>query len=87
MCLCEDVTYEDVLKAIDEGYTDIESLKRYLRIGAGFCQGRICLSIAVKILANKLGKSYYEIKFPTQRQPLISIPLGLLAGEARENGH
>ncbi|RLE61587.1 MAG: (2Fe-2S)-binding protein, partial [Thermoprotei archaeon] len=27
VCLCEEVTYEDVVKAIKEGYDDIESLK------------------------------------------------------------
>jgi len=32
VCRCEDITYEDVIKAIREGYTDMESLKESLTL-------------------------------------------------------
>ena len=39
ICRCEDVTEEDVLQAIDEGFEDIEELRKRLRLGMGPCQG------------------------------------------------
>ncbi|RLG86368.1 MAG: (2Fe-2S)-binding protein, partial [Thermoprotei archaeon] len=45
ICRCEDITLDDVEKAIENGYTDLESLKRVLRIGMGPCQGRTCIPL------------------------------------------
>ena len=39
-CRCEDITEEDILKAIDEGFDDIESLKRYSGFSTGPCEGK-----------------------------------------------
>ena len=36
LCPCEDVTLEDVHHAIEKGYRDIESIKRYTGFGTGF---------------------------------------------------
>jgi NAD(P)H-nitrite reductase large subunit len=33
ICFCEDVTLEDVIKAIEKGYDDIETLKRFTGVG------------------------------------------------------
>ena len=43
LCTCEDVTLDDVRHAIDKGYRDIESIKRYTGFGTGVCQGKTCL--------------------------------------------
>ncbi len=77
VCRCEDVTYEDVVKAIREGYRDLESLKRKLRIGMGPCQGRTCIPIVARILARETGKKVEEIVLPTRRPPAKPVPLGL----------
>jgi len=73
VCRCEDVTLYDVLKAIDEGYTDLELLKRKLRIGMGPCQGRYCLPLIVRILSIKTRKSPNDLRIPKSRPPLIPI--------------
>ncbi len=74
VCRCEDVTEEEILDAIDEGYTNMEELKRHLRIGTGPCQGRTCLKIVEKMLARKLDKETDEIERPTSRPPLKPVP-------------
>ena len=79
VCRCEDVTYDEVIKAIREGYTDIESLKRRLNIGMGPCRGRICVPIVIKILARELGKKPEEIGYPRERPPITPLPLGIFA--------
>ena len=55
LCTCEDVTLDDVRHAIDKGYRDIESIKRYTGFGTGFCQGKTCLSAVARTLAERTG--------------------------------
>jgi len=53
VCRCEDLTEKEVLDAINQGYTDLEELRRILRIGMGPCQGRVCINLVKKILEKK----------------------------------
>ena len=57
ICRCKDITLEDVERAIDEGTTDLETLKRRLGLGMGPCQGRTCIPLVLGILARKLKKT------------------------------
>ncbi|MBN1281267.1 MAG: (2Fe-2S)-binding protein [Candidatus Thermoplasmatota archaeon] len=84
VCRCEDIAEEDVLQAIEEGYTDIEELRKKLRIGMGPCQGRVCLPLVAKILEKKTGEKVAQIPTPTVRPPLVPVPLGTLASEDDE---
>jgi len=81
ICRCEDITEEDVIKAIDQGYTDIEELRKKLRIGMGPCQGRVCIQLVTRILEKKTGKKVSKIPLPTSRPPEIPVPLGTLASD------
>ena len=51
VCACEDVSVSDIDAAIARGLGDIESLKRYTGLGTGPCQGKSCLSSAVRLCA------------------------------------
>ncbi len=84
VCRCEDISEEDVLKAIDEGYTDLEELRKKLRIGMGPCQGRVCIQLVMKILQSKTGKRVPKASLQTPRPPLVPVSLGTLAGEEDE---
>lgn len=84
VCRCEDITKEEVLKAIEEGYTDLEELRKKLRIGMGPCQGRVCVQIVIKILEKKTGKKVSKISIPTSRPPITPVPLGTLASDKNE---
>jgi len=84
VCRCEDITLEDVEKAIDKGYTDLEELRRYLRIGMGPCQGRVCISQVIKILERKTGKKVSKVSLPTSRPPVVPVSLGTLASGKNE---
>ncbi len=74
VCRCENVTLADLEEAVQKGYTDLESLKRYLRIGMGPCQGVHCLLFTAKYLARRLGKSVEEVYMPRNRVPLKPVP-------------
>ena len=78
-CRCEDVTLHDLQDAIARGYADIESLKRYTGFGTGWCQGKWCVALCARLLAESGGSAAWPI---TPRPPFHPIPLGALAGLA-----
>jgi NAD(P)H-nitrite reductase large subunit len=84
VCRCEDISEEDVIHTIEEGYTDIEELRKKLRIGMGPCQGRVCIQLVIRILERKTGKKIAQIQLPTVRPPLVPVSLGTLASEKNE---
>lgn len=79
VCRCEDVTLHELDDAISRGHDDIESLKRYTGFGTGFCQGKSCLSLCARVLAER-GHSA-ALPF-TPRPPFHPLPLASLAGLA-----
>jgi len=83
ICLCEDLTQEEIEQAIDEGYTTLEELKCKLRLGMGPCQGRSCISLARRILCQKTDKTTGEITLPSSRPPVIPVSLGTLASDEK----
>lgn len=78
ICRCNDVTLEDVEKAIDAGIDDFELLRRYLRLGFGPCQGRSCLAIAARVFARKTGKKVDEVLSGWRVRPPI-VPINISA--------
>jgi bacterioferritin-associated ferredoxin len=83
ICRCEDLTQEEIERAIDEGYATLEELKCKLRLGMGPCQGRSCLSLVRSILCKKTGKTTGEITLPTSRPPIVPVFLGTLASDEK----
>jgi NAD(P)H-nitrite reductase large subunit len=81
VCRCEDITEEDILKAIDMGYETLEEIKKVLRCGMGPCQGRTCTPLITRLISQKTGKSVAEIELPSGRPPLEPVPVSLYAGE------
>src|SRR5262245_62248293 len=79
VCRCEDVTLHEVDEAIARGHTDIESLKRYTGFGTGWCQGKSCVALAARLLAERGGEAPLPI---TPRPPFHPLRLADLAGLA-----
>lgn len=80
MCRCEDITLEEVRAYIEQGVTDLEQLKRLLRVGMGPCQGRTCTPLIVNELARATGRPVKDIPLTVFRQPTTAVKLGVLAG-------
>jgi bacterioferritin-associated ferredoxin len=80
MCRCEDITVEEVRSYIEQGVTDLEQLKRLLRVGMGPCQGRTCTPLIVNELARATGKPVKDIPLTVFRQPTSPVKIGVLAG-------
>jgi len=82
VCLCEDVTEKDIADAVTEGYSNIETLKRYSTVSMGPCQGKMCQSASIALCAKANGLSIAETGVTTSRPPEQPLPLGVLAGRA-----
>ncbi len=84
ICRCEDVTYKDIVDAIDMGIATVAEIKRALRAGMGPCQGRTCGRLIAHIISQKTGKPIEEVWEPSYRPPLKTVPLKTLAGVNNE---
>ena len=83
VCFCEDLTEEDLLEAIREGYDDIETLKRYAGFSTGPCQGKTCLMHVLRLLGMEKKLKPAQLRLTTQRPPVDPVRLSVLAGEKR----
>lgn len=85
VCRCEDITEEEVICAIREGYTDLEELRKKLRLGMGPCQGRCCMPLVKRILQKETGKTEIpDDSLHKARPPVVPIPLSSLASEEKK---
>ena len=80
LCRCEDVTLQEFRQAYAEGFTEMESLKRYTGMGPGFCQGKGCRSEAAGELATLRDLSAAEIRLTNIRPPAEPLTFAQLAG-------
>jgi sarcosine oxidase, subunit alpha len=80
VCLCSDVSWKDLQDAVGEGFSHIETLKRYTTATMGPCQGRMCQLSTVSVCAHQNGRSMGETGTTTSRPPNPSVTLGALAG-------
>ena len=81
ICRCEDVTWGDVRKALNKGYTSLNEIKRITRAGMGRCQGKTCRRILLREIAKYYNKKIEEIDSTTFRPPTKPVKLGTLAGD------
>jgi len=82
ICKCMDVTRTEARTSIDEGYDQVESLKRYSSMGMGPCQGKSCHEAVARLAAIDTGLSEINAIPTTMRPPFSGVPFGVLAGRA-----
>jgi sarcosine oxidase subunit beta len=80
VCRCEDVTQDDLARAVATGFTDVEEVKRYTGFGTGPCQGKECLRNAVVLIAALAGRDEADQTAFTTRPPLAPTELRFFAG-------
>ncbi len=85
ICRCEELTRGDIEKAIDEGATTIDGIKRRTRAGMGLCQGKSCERLVARILSEKLGRPLSEFLPATHRAPVRPIQMGVIADNCDED--
>ena len=95
VCFCEDVSAHDIEQAIDEGFADVQTLKRYSTVTMGPCQGKMCGRALAGICAAHAGPSDVpplpegkgrgegRDTYTTSRPPYQPVSLAVLAGRER----
>jgi sarcosine oxidase, subunit alpha len=83
VCLCSDVSANDLCDGVAQGFDQIETLKRYTTATMGPCQGRMCQLSTIGVCARETGRSMAETGVTTSRPPNPSVTLGALAGPGR----
>ena len=79
ICRCEDVTREQILQCIADGYETLDEIKRVTRAGMGPCQGRTCRNLIATELSRAFGVPMEDVLMTTFRPPVKPISLGALA--------
>jgi len=79
ICRCEDISEEEILELIHEGFTTIDEIKRFSRAGMGHCQGRTCQRLIAQLISRETGKKISKINYPRPRPPIKPVPLKVLA--------
>ncbi len=85
VCRCEEITVEQVKKAIREGYVDFEELRRYLRVSMGPCGGRTCRLNTLMILSGETGLPVEKLSPGTLRPPVIPVSFGAIERNVKVN--
>lgn len=75
VCRCEEITKEEVIRAVRAGATSVNEVKRLLRTGMGLCQGRNCSKTIERIIAQELGVSPAQVPQATKRGPVRPVKL------------
>lgn len=76
----EDLQVKDFENAAQEGYDNIELLKRFTTVGMGPSQGKHSNMTALRILARLTGKTPQQVGTTTARPFFHPVPLSHLAG-------
>ena len=78
-CACRGVSSDAVYRAIGQGWSTVDQLKRATRVAFGECQGRRC----VPWLAARLELDAADpLAMLTPRPPLVPVPASVLAAYA-----
>ena len=85
ICRCEGVYLSEILEARDNGADSIPGIKKRVRVGMGYCQGRVCQPIVRDILESKMDQ---QANPPLQRAqtPVRPVLISDIIGK-RESDH
>jgi heterotetrameric sarcosine oxidase alpha subunit len=75
-----DVTVADLRQSLEEGFTDIEHVKRYTTLGVGTDQGRIGAVLGAAILAELSAREVGEVGQFRARPPYQPVTMKTIAG-------
>lgn len=78
ICFCNDTTEKDIDRALAEGFTNIETCKRYTTTTMGLCQGSMCQANFAELLAGKRPELAAQT-LTTPRAPAAPVSFSAMA--------
>jgi sarcosine oxidase subunit beta len=82
LCRCEEITADEVRRAIEFGARTVNDVKRQTRAGMGVCQGIYCVPEIAAALTILTGTPPHEIAPMTARPPVRLVPVSRLTDDA-----
>lgn len=78
ICRCEEVSLNEIRRAIRSGASIPDDIKRRTRAGMGYCQGRMCSPAILGIAERELNLRPERIGYARARSPIRPIAMSLL---------
>lgn len=77
LCRCEEISVGEVRQVVAQGHTDINRVKAHCRVGMGRCQGRMCGSATVEIIAQAAARPVQDVGRLRAQAPIKPLPFGV----------
>lgn len=79
ICRCEEITKQEIVDAIMEGYHTVNEVRKRTRSGMGFCQGKTCGRVIRQLISQYAGIPEEELEPAHARPPVRPIPSSVFA--------
>lgn len=70
ICRCEEITKQEIVDAICEGYITVNDIRKRTRAGMGLCQGKTCGRLVQQIISQYAGRAE-DANFPAKVRPPV----------------
>ncbi|MEW6552959.1 MAG: 4Fe-4S binding protein [Actinomycetota bacterium] len=81
VCRCEEISCAEAQAYAAMGFRSLGALRRYSRIGLGYCQGRFCQTMLAGELQEATSRTPEEVGTFRVRPPVRPVKLSRLGGE------
>lgn len=85
ICRCSDLTRGQIREYVNSGISTVDEIKRLSRLGMGPCQGRTCIPLVMREIADMKKVPIADLTPGTYRPPVKAIKMGEIL-EALEEG-
>ena len=79
ICRCEEITRGEIRRAVHDGMSTMNEVKRYLRSGMGLCQGQTCQRLVQGIIAGELNTKPSEVGMIQGRSPVRPVEIEIFS--------
>ncbi len=80
ICRCQEVTLEEIRKAVADGAVTVTGVKKRTKAGMGMCQGKTCDRLIAAIISEETGIPMDSLRPDTLRAPVRPIEIQWLIG-------
>ena len=81
LCRCEEVPHSRVRELAQGGFHSLTALRRFSRVGLGYCQGRFCQAMLRDEMSAAVGRETEDVGSFKVRPPVRPVKLSRLGGE------
>jgi NAD(P)H-nitrite reductase large subunit len=80
VCRCVEISEGEIRNAVRDGARTFDAVKKVTRAGMGLCQGRTCVQLVERLIAEETGCRIADLPVVSVRFPTKPVRLELIAG-------